>query len=73
MKSITAAEAAVAEQREVEHRQALMALEQDERHEPDCGDREHREDPAGGPAVRVRLDERVAEREEPDRRRDQAG
>ena len=61
---VSARKAPVAEQRELEHRQPLVELEQDERAERDGGDGEGDEDPRRRPAVRVRLDQRVAEREE---------
>ena len=54
--------------REVEHRQPLAQLEEDERGEPDDGDREAGEDARRRPAVVVRLDQAVREREEADRR-----
>ena len=71
-RDVRAGERRVTEEREVEHRQPLVALEQDERRQRDGGDGEQREDPRGCPAVRVRLDQRVREREEPDRRGDEA-
>jgi hypothetical protein len=50
-----------------------VALEQDERDEREHGDGEGGENPPGGPAVRVRLDQAVGEREEPDPGREEAG
>ena len=64
---VRAREDAVPEEREVEHRQPLVQLEQDEPAERDRRDRKGSEDPARRPAVGVRLDQRVAEREEAER------
>jgi hypothetical protein len=61
---VRAAEGAVAEERQVEHRRPLVPLEQREGDQRDHGDRERDDDPAGGPAVLVRLDKRVGEREQ---------
>ena len=63
---------AVAEERQVEHRRALVALEQDEGGERHGRDDERADDPRGSPAVRVRLDQAVGQREEPDRGRHEA-
>ena len=62
----------VPEELEREHRRALVPLEEDERHERDRGDRERAEDARRAPAVRVRLDQPVGEREEADRRTSRA-
>jgi hypothetical protein len=67
-RKIRAREGAVAEEAEVEHGEPLTRLEQDEGNEHRDCDGEGAEDPARGPAVRVRLDQSVREREEADPR-----
>ena len=64
---------AVAEELEREHRVAAAALDDDEGRERDDGEHERADDPRRGPAVRVRLDQAVRQREEADRRRGEAG
>ena len=59
----------VAEEVEVEHRQALVALQQEERDEEDRREREEAEHERIAPAAVVRLDQPVRQREEGDRRR----
>ena len=63
----------VPEEPEREHRRALVPLEQDERDERDARRRGTRRGCASTPAVRVRLDEPVREREEADRGRRETG
>ena len=63
----------VLEETEIEHRHPLVHLEQNERDERDGCHREQREDPGRRPAVRVRLDQPVGEREEPDGGGDEPG
>ncbi|MEZ5137592.1 MAG: hypothetical protein R2711_02070 [Acidimicrobiales bacterium] len=60
------AEAAVAEQTEVEHRVASPVLPHGEQHEGDRGQGERAERLARGPALVGALDDRVHERHEPD-------
>ena len=66
-------EALVAEEAELEHRQPLVVLEEQERDERDDRDPEGDQDPRRRPAVGVRLDQAVGEREEADRRGDEPG
>ena len=66
-------EGRVAEEREVEHRRALVHLEQDEGGHGNGGDDEEPDDHRVGPAVRVGLDQREREREERDARRQETG
>ena len=63
----------VAEQRQVEHRQALVPLEHDERDERTAAITNQPDDPGRAPAVVVRLDQRVREREQADPGRDEPG
>jgi hypothetical protein len=70
---VRAGEGAAAEEAEVEHRNPLAQLEQDERHEHRYSHDEGTNDSSRGPAVRIRLDQPVGESEETDGRRQKSG
>src|SRR5262245_17440792 len=63
----------ISEERQVEHRDPLTKLEEDEHRERRDRDRDQRQHARRPPAVVVRLDQPVREREQADCRGDQAG